>query len=57
MHLYLAYELEKGESSPDFDEIISPVIIGEDEVREMMRKGDIRDAKTLLGLLYYFHMK
>jgi len=57
MHLYLAQDLEKREGTPDFDEIISPVIIEEGKVKRMLKDGDIKDAKTILGLLYYFSMK
>jgi len=57
MHLYLAKGLEKREVNPDFDEIISPVIIEEEKVKRMLKEGDIEDAKTILGLLFYFYMK
>lgn len=57
MHLYLAKGLEKREGTSDFDEIISPVVIEEEKVIRMLKEGDIEDAKTILGLLYYFYMK
>jgi ADP-ribose pyrophosphatase len=50
IHLYLARELEAGESRPEQDEIIElrPVPLG--EVPGMIARGEIRDAKSICAL-------
>ncbi len=54
MYLFLASELEKAEMDPDYDEIIEPVMIPVEKVKDMLRKDEFHDAKTILGLLFYF---
>jgi ADP-ribose pyrophosphatase len=53
MHLYLAQQLQPGPMSLDSGEDIQPVLCTWDESFDMVRRGEIRDAKTLVGLLYY----
>jgi ADP-ribose pyrophosphatase len=53
IQIYLAKNLEKGESSPEEDEIIRVVKLNMDKVIEMIGNKEIDDAKTILGLLGY----
>ena len=53
MHLYLARQLQPGPMALEAGEDIEPMLCTWDESLEMMRRGEIRDAKTLVGLLYY----
>ncbi len=52
MHLYLAEELQPGPTTLEAGEDIQPLLCTWDEAMEMVRRGNIRDAKTLVGLLY-----
>ncbi len=54
MRLYIARGLERASSCPDTDEILEPVPLREDEAREMLEGGKFQDAKTILGLAFYF---
>jgi len=53
MHLYLARQLQPGPMALEPGEDIQPMLCTWDESLEMVRRGEIRDAKTLVGLLYY----
>ncbi len=53
MHLYLAEDLQPGAMALEPGEDIQPLICTWDEALEMVRRGEIRDAKTIVGLLYY----
>ncbi len=53
MVLYLATELEPGPMSLDAGEDIRPLLCTWSEALDMVRDGRIRDAKSMLGLLYY----
>ena len=53
MHLYVARRLQPGPMSLDAGEEIVPMLCTWEESLEMVRRGEIRDAKTLVGLLYY----
>jgi ADP-ribose pyrophosphatase len=53
MHFYLATELQPGASALEPGEDIQPLLCTWDEAIEMVRTGRIRDAKTLVRLLYY----
>jgi ADP-ribose pyrophosphatase len=57
MHLYLADGLEPGPMALEAGEDIEPLLCTWEETLNMTRRGDIRDAKPLAGLLYYhtFH--
>ncbi len=55
LYLFLAAKLEPSEMSPDFDEIIEPVEIPMDEVYRMLKNDEFHDAKTILGLLWFFN--
>ena len=51
MHTFLATELTPGESHPDEDEVIEPVMVPLASIRELIEKGEVRDAKTITSLL------
>jgi ADP-ribose pyrophosphatase len=53
MHLYLASGLQPGPTALEPGEDIQPLVVRWDEAIEMMRRAEIRDAKTLVALLYY----
>ncbi len=53
MHLYLAEDLRPGPTALEAGEDIQPLLCTWDEAMEMIRRGEIRDAKTLTGLLYW----
>jgi ADP-ribose pyrophosphatase len=53
MHLYLAETLEPGPMALEAGEDIRPLLCTWEEALEMVKRGEIRDAKTLVGLLYY----
>ncbi len=53
MHLFLATALTAGEMALEPGEDINPFVCTWDEALSMVRRGEIRDAKTLVGLLYY----
>lgn len=53
MHFYFAFELQQREQSLDVGEIISEVkAFSLAEIEAMITRGEIRDAKTLIGLFY-----
>jgi len=52
MFLFLATELEPGRQALEAGEQIEPRICTWSETLEMIRRGRIRDGKTLVGLLY-----
>ena len=49
-HLFLAKELTPCEQKLDEDEILTTHIISFDQAMEMIEKGEIQDATTILGL-------
>lgn len=53
IHIYLATRLSGGRFSPDSDEFIEPVILKIADALNMVRRGQIRDSKTALALLFY----
>jgi ADP-ribose pyrophosphatase len=53
MHLYLAEMLRPGPTALEAGEDIQPLLYTWEDALEMVRRGDVRDAKTLVGLLYY----
>ncbi|MFZ1934427.1 MAG: NUDIX hydrolase [Thermoguttaceae bacterium] len=53
MHLYVARELQPGPMALDAGEEIEPMLCTWQESLDMVRRGEIHDAKTLVGLLYY----
>ncbi len=53
MHLYAANGLEPGATALEPGEKIRPILKTWPETLDMIRQGLIKDAKTLVGLLYY----
>lgn len=53
MHLYLATGLTAGPRDLDEGEQITNRIVTWDEAVDLLRSGQIEDAKTLAGLLFY----
>lgn len=51
MHLFLARGLEQGEQSPDEDEFVEVMKVPLDEALRMVDRGEIRDSKSIVGLL------
>jgi len=52
IHLFLAYDLTRGEAHREADEFISVEVVPLSQALEMVRDGRIKDAKTALGVLY-----
>jgi len=53
IHIFLAEDLRAGERNPDEDEEIRVCQFSLKEALEMVRKGEIEDAKTVSALLFY----
>lgn len=53
MHLYVATELVAGAPAREATEQIENRIVARDEILPLIRSGQIRDAKTLVGLYWY----
>jgi ADP-ribose pyrophosphatase len=53
LHLYVARGLKKAETKPDFDENITLREVAIDEALRLIGRGEIKDGKTIAGLLYY----
>jgi ADP-ribose pyrophosphatase len=51
LHLFLATGLTPGQSNREPDEFIEVVTLPLDEALAMVKRGEIRDAKTIIGLL------
>ena len=52
IHLFLATELTNGTQTLDADEFVEPVTMPLSEALEMIRSGEISDAKTICTLLF-----
>lgn len=57
MHLYLASHLEQGEPEREVGEQIVNRFCTWSEIDTMLRNGEIVDAKTLVGLLWYLRYR
>jgi ADP-ribose pyrophosphatase len=53
MFLLLAEGLTPGKAEPEEDEKIISRAYSHKQLEEMIRKGKLRDAKTIAGILYY----
>lgn len=53
MHLFLATDLSQGNVHLDAGEQIENVVVSWEAALQMARDGQIQDAKSLAGLLYY----
>ena len=52
IHLFMATELTPGKQSLDPDEFLEPVALTMSQALELVRTGEITDAKTICTLLY-----
>lgn len=52
IHLYLAQGLQESQVNPDPDEIIAFETITREQAYAKMKSGEIKDAKTIIGLLW-----
>ncbi|RDV82108.1 NUDIX domain-containing protein [Ammonifex thiophilus] len=55
MHLFLAQDLYQGRKSPDRDEFLRVERLPLSQALELVRKGEIVDAKSICGLLWVSH--
>jgi ADP-ribose pyrophosphatase len=53
MHILLAQGLTEGEAEPEEDEKIISRAFKVDELVDMLQKGEIKDGKSVAGILYY----
>lgn len=53
MHMFLAEDLTHVGQDLDALETIEPRILAWSEAKSMLRSGEIKDGKTIAGLLYY----
>ncbi len=53
LHLFVVTDLEKAEPKPDLDENIRLREVSVEEAMALIRKGEIKDGKTIAGLLFY----
>lgn len=54
MYILVAQELTSGDARPEVDERITSRAFTPAQLRQMIRRGKLRDAKSIAGLLYYF---
>jgi ADP-ribose pyrophosphatase len=52
-HLFVAEELTAGQSRPEADEKLEPHVVAWEQALAWALDGTIRDAKTLIALLYW----
>ena len=57
LYIYQVKEFKRAKKSPDEDEFLEVKWIKTEKVRELIQKGKIEDAKTLIALLNYFLIK
>jgi ADP-ribose pyrophosphatase len=54
MHILLAEKLTAGEAQPEEDERITAKAFEPSTLERMIHQNELRDAKSIAGLLYYF---
>jgi ADP-ribose pyrophosphatase len=54
MYILLAQELTSGDARPEVDEKIISRAFTASQLKQMIHRGKLRDAKSIAGLLYYF---
>jgi ADP-ribose pyrophosphatase len=54
IHIFLATGLTPGRQNLDADEVLDVKPITLEEALEMIKRGEIRDAKTIIGLFFFF---
>jgi ADP-ribose pyrophosphatase len=55
LDLYAAEGLTAGRANPEEDEKITAGRFSPSEIERLIRKGDLHDAKSVAGILYYLH--
>lgn len=55
MHLFLATDLQLGETAREVGEEITSLVVPWDEAIALIFRGEIQDAKTIAALLYVHH--
>ena len=55
LHIFLAKGLKRGVKKPEESEILENIYLTLDEALNMVERGEIKDAKTIIALLYYAH--
>lgn len=53
LHIFMAKDLKEGQVHLDEDEFVNIKVIPLSKAYEMVRKGKIKDAKTIVALMYY----
>lgn len=56
LHVYIARTFNQKEQNLDRDEFLEVEKVSVKTVQEMLRNGEINDAKTLIGLLGFFQL-
>lgn len=51
LHLYIAFDLKKGEAHLDDDEFLECVKMPLSDIKKMIINGEIQDAKTIIGIM------
>jgi ADP-ribose pyrophosphatase len=57
MHLFLATGLQAGPTAKEEGEQMRNVLLSWSEIDRLLRDGQIADAKTLVGLLWYLRYR
>lgn len=57
LHIYLAENLRRGKDCPDEDEFLNVKKFPLEKAYDLIFKGKIQDAKTMIGLLMYRALK
>lgn len=52
IHIFMATGLKQGETSHEADEFVEPEPVALSEALAMIERGEIRDGKTMLGLMF-----
>lgn len=52
IHLFMATGLHHGETNHEADEFVEPVTVAMSDALAMIERGEIRDGKTMLGILF-----
>ena len=55
IHLYFAQDLARGSANPDPGEEVAVHLLRPEKAAEMVAMGQIRDAKTVTGILLWVH--
>ena len=55
MYILLAEGITAGDAQPEEDEKIEARAYSVNELKEMIRKGHMRDAKSVAGILFYIN--